>query len=429
MTFINKILNPITEFFSSSSQPKDNGPIYQTPNDVIALFFSFLRNKANLGSTCKWFNNIYLSTTPEALCRKNLITALEKPAEEFVNETFERKIYAKEDSSAQPKLNKFLTIFSETLKSMNLGPHQKYFEYSVLYSARIIKNCSIEPALIIKSHLPTAKYIAPATAIKAALGEFNNKIFHNMFDSYAKQPIEEITFDSFNKHTLLICGYFPQIPRDVIQDLLRDVILKEHGLQKLNAIYKEYLNPSADAPRFIAARSALEAKLSDKKTALITWLIDHQEPTIANNNNIETALRTREQMEVERNESFVAFLTACQESSFLGFINPGYLRVLITQRPWDDNDDYYRNTVQEFTKGLNQAKTSSAEQDAALAKIKGLLATSQQKYQNYVKQCKVYAYLATLHETEKDLKDLDTEVRNEMAIKAAFYSEFTKKAE
>ncbi len=439
MTFINKILEPITALFSSSSHPpKDNGPIYQTPNDVIALFFSFLSgNKANLGRTCKLLNNIYLLTTPEALCRSKLLTALEKPAEELVNETFERKIYAKEDSSAQPKLNNFWATFSEQMKIMNLGAKDNCFAYSAIFAGKIIKNCSIETPLLIKSHLPTTKYIAPDAAKEAALHEFSGNIFHYMIDSYAELPIQEITPESFDMHCNLICGYFSKNPRNAIEAVLHNAIRRVHSLQELNALHEEYLNPSADAPRFVAARAALEANLIDKKTALITSLIALQGPTTVNENTVETALRAEKQMEVERNEAFAAFLTACQESSFLvpTFIDPSYLHFLISKRPWDDNDDHYQKTVQKLTNFLNEAenflKASSGEQDDALGKIKELFAISQQKYQDYMKQCKVYVYLDTLHDIEKDLQPeaLDTEVHDEMALNAAFYSELARKEE
>ena len=96
---------------------------------------------------------------------------------------------------------------------------------------------------------------------------FDQRVFKDMVESFANQPIEAITIDSVKQQATSIARYFPDIYIKDIKDYMQKQIGHAHG-QAFAQLANEFLDPSEHNPRVAAISEQLKVKLEAEQKAL-----------------------------------------------------------------------------------------------------------------------------------------------------------------
>ncbi len=272
--------NSIGTIVSFSPSVENTVPFSPVPVDVIGLFFSFLReqDQVNLGKVCKTLNAIYLNVSTVGLGFKQLYTHLKDVVVELTKATQERPLRSRELGrmteprfttpfsadvqwehdqlifEANNKLANFYDNFRTSLPPLNTTSALKSSGFFVRFANQIIKS-SFKEEKVNEAKLATVTQ------------EFNIKYFNELCAVYGSQPLDTITIESFKAAVSSVREWFTTISPIKIETALRKAIKANHADAEFTNICQEYLNPAANAPRFVAIRAAVEAKLIAEKNA------------------------------------------------------------------------------------------------------------------------------------------------------------------
>ncbi len=253
MAFSN-ILDPITKPFTGlfSSPPHITVPFSPIPDDVIPLFFSFLDEwgKADLGMVCKTLNATYLKNiTSVGLGSRKFCAHLKDAGVRLAEAALEG------DLEAHQELDNFYTNYSESLKALNITPSSESSGHFATLANQIIRSSFFKMANINQAKLGTVTQ------------EFNQTLFLALCEFYGKQSLDTITIDNFKAEVEAIRRWFGTLAPIYIETTLRNMIKFGHDSTMFDIIRAELLNPAANAPRFVAIRATMEAKLIAEKNA------------------------------------------------------------------------------------------------------------------------------------------------------------------
>lgn len=287
------------------------------------------------------------------------------------NNTNEQLLQAQCISDAKNKLEAFYSVFKERVAQLDVNENDT--NGLGIYAAAAQK--AINDLSESKKVLPDLKYPATfSTKIQTTLQEFNGRIFDDMVNAYANQPIANITIGNFKQKVALIKGFFSAIDNVDIEAKLRQAIKRTHHTDALDAIRDEFTNAAADAPRFVEAKTQIEAKLNADKLALQGKLDELRGPN-GWNGTIDAAFQARQQAEAAMNQAFTALIVAFQQPA----------------NNVDQNDQ--ARTIALITQFLDTAKTSGLTN---IANLQQLLTDYNQKAVDF--QAKKQAHEAKLAE-------------------------------
>jgi hypothetical protein len=353
--------------------------------------------------------------TQEEVTNNKLPTlALDKPKTQ--------QIYLQTQKEAEKALTEFYTLFKERVKQ--LGSTEQSNDFGV-YAAGAVQaireRANATPFQVDGINLKEALNIKIETAVNG----FNREIFYGMVNSFADKRIEDITIQGFKDQVVLIKGFFTSNSTVDIETALRKAIKAKHDSTQFNTIRTEFLNPAADAPRFVAARDALKAKLEAEKTALEAELRGLRGNGF--DGTMHTAFLERQAAEAEKNQAYTALVNAFRLPSA------------------NLNENDVTGTLNTIISYLGAA-TATSSAGTSIATIQGLLATYQQKAAAFETKKAAHDALGTrfneiatysgsdvpsggrLHQVTTGLQgnNLDRDARNELTTIANFYNALSK---
>lgn len=275
-----------------------------------------VKKDEQFGATINEFNNATVDLVKKVFnrsIRPAEATALGIAPLQFNNSTDQLK-YVEFDQQAEKALEAFYELFKKRVAQEGINDlNLKVKEYGVFSAAaqKIIQDGSNSKELLSNSHYPHAVPTKIATTIHG----FNHKIFNDMVNGYASQPLADITVDSFQQRSNLIKGFFPSIKETQnasqieIETQMRKAIKKKYNTTEFDKIIAEYTNPAVNAPRFITAKSKLQDALNTEKTSLEAELAVLR-GTNGFNGTLNTAHGEMTTAEAEKNAAFTALLVA-----------------------------------------------------------------------------------------------------------------------
>ncbi len=269
--------NSIGTIGSFSPSPDNTVPFSPVPGDVIGIFFSFLReqDQVNLGKVCKTLNAIYLNVSTIGLGFQQLYTRLKDVVLDLTKATQERPLTRRELGSmgsptltthfspvvqeqlifkAAIELANFFDNFRKSLAPLNTTSDLKSSIFFGGFANQIIKS-SFKDANVNEAKLATVTQ------------GFNKKYFDELCELYSSQNLDTITIESFKAAVVSVQQWFSTIPPIKIETALRKAIKAKHTDAEFANICQEFLNPDANAPRFVTIRAGLEAKLIAEKNS------------------------------------------------------------------------------------------------------------------------------------------------------------------
>ncbi len=273
----------------------------------------------------------------------------------------DQEVYGARQEASNKALSEFYDLFKARVTQ--LGITEQSNDYGV-YAAAASKAIQ-ESSSNLKSFTKVGGGVVPRTIdttatlktkIETTVKGFNSKIFYDMVNSFADQPIENITIQGFKDKVVVLKGFFSSNDTVEIETELRKAIKAKHDSVQFNTIHTEFLNPAANAPRFVAARAAIETKLNAEKTALEADLNALRGPH-GFDGTLNTAFQERQTAEAEKNQAYTALVTAFQQPT---------ANLAVT----DVNATLAAITA--FLSGTSGATSN-------IAQIQGLLVTYQQK--------------------------------------------------
>jgi hypothetical protein len=169
-----------------------------------------------------------------------------------------QQIHAAETQlAAEAELQSFYKVFKERIKDLNVNENE-YVNYVggalSLVTSIGKKECGRPEGFVMR--------------FEPFRQKFSEKIFEEMALAYGNQPMEKITVDSFAQQVTSIAEFFPEMKRADIDTSLCEAIRSKHGPADFDKIRAEFLDPSITPPHFVAARGAIEAELTAKKSVL-----------------------------------------------------------------------------------------------------------------------------------------------------------------
>jgi hypothetical protein len=216
--------------------------------------------------------------------------------------------YAGTLQQAENREKEFYDVFKTRCSQLgvNMADIATFGEYSAAAQAHLdslaenYKPRNIDPPVeLMPQKMDTAK------------AGFGKRIFQDMVDAYASQPIDNITIDSYRKAVADILGFFKNGNSVVdIETSLRQALKTKHD-QAFNQLANVYMNPANDNAKMLEKKATLTAKFTAEKNVLVADLAALRGPN-ENNGTINDAYVRRETARTALEDARVAFWTAFQ---------------------------------------------------------------------------------------------------------------------
>ncbi len=169
----------------------------------------------------------------------------------------------------------FYKVFKKRCQQLNVNTNDREFGIYTEAAANQVKKYSASAQLsdYYFDNLDPTTLGSLHTKIETVIEGFSQKIYYEMIDGYANQPIESFTVESFKQKAADIRGFYPMNQIVDIEATLRQKLKIQHD-QEFNRLAQEYLNPNADNAKIDEIKVQLRTAHEAERTAIDAELLE-----------------------------------------------------------------------------------------------------------------------------------------------------------
>jgi hypothetical protein len=177
--------------------------------------------------------------------------------------------YVALETQANTSLQEFHAAFKARITSLNVNESSAAFGKYTAAAQKLIRNLGKDFQFQGNQQKQLAEKIKMGIKIDTTVESFNKKVFTDMVETFARQPLVNISIDGFKNQVALLKRYFNLNDQADVEAKLRLAIKANHDTLEIQNLSGAYANPdNATNTYFTAFRQVQQAVLTPTRDAL-----------------------------------------------------------------------------------------------------------------------------------------------------------------